>query len=51
MVTCTRFLAEFHGSVISDQGIHRCSISFKVTKRLKSEYNFTPRDLNQILNL
>lgn len=38
-------------SWISDQGIHRCSISFKVTKRLKSEYNFTPRYLNQILNL
>lgn len=44
MVTCTRFLAEFHGSVIKAFIAARSHL--KITKRLKFEYNFTPRDLN-----
>jgi len=44
MVTCTRFLVEFHGSVI--KAFIAVRFHLKITKRMQSEYNFTPRDLN-----
>ena len=44
MVTCTRFLADFHGSVI--KAFIAARFHLKITKPLKSEYNLTSRDLN-----